>query len=1107
VRRNQDNDLDHSSQISELKKAFNCPPLSACPRVWWHWMNGSVTHEGVRLDLEWMNRVGIGGVQNFEVSLELGSAGDTSQPMVTPLRCLTPEWKLMVRYAVELANELDLEFAVASSAGWSESGGPWVQPRQAMKKLVWSETIVNGLEPFTGLLALPPQTTGPFQGMPLASTGAHGVENPDRPMYYADVAVIAYRLSCPENSSTSVKPQVTSSAGDLNFESLGDNNLSETVSLPIEPNREAWIQISFSKPQRIQAITSIIGYPIGAFPPFQALPVGSLEASEDGFAFCKIAELPRNDGLPQTVSFPPVSASHFRTVLKLPEPSPFEQLGYVTPPVAHQIAQLVLHTEARVNRFEDKAGYSTRQITENQATPPVASRDVIGESDIVDLTHRMTSDGSLNWTPLEGQWAVLRFGYTLTGRTNNPASPEGTGLEVDKLNREHVQSYIERYLDHFEGALGPELMGGRGLQYVVTDSYEAGAQNWTEDMLEQFEQRRGYSALQWLLVLAGRVIGGAWDSDRFLWDFRKTLGELIAEAHYGQISESLRSRGLGRYGESHEVHRAFIGDGMQVKKTADIPMGAIWAARPVGFTLAHHDADIRESASVAHIYGQNIAAAEAFTSFGSPYGFTPESLKPLADRAMAMGLNRFVIHTSVHQPDSEIGPGIGLGPFGQWFTRKEVWAEMAGSWVRYLSRSCYLLQQGRFVADIAYLYGEDTNITSLFGNSAPAIPDGYNFDFVNSDAVLNDLSVQDGQLVTRSGMHYRLLALDESTQQISVPVLRKLRELVRGGAMLAGTRPIKTPSLMDSEADFVALVGELWGDTPGERTVGEGKVFSGGSLKETLGSMEIPPDIEFSSDADPELRFVHRTLGNEGDLYFVSHGNAHPRTVVARFRVSGRKPELWRADTGTSTPVSYHVENDRTVVSLRLEANDAVFIVFHQPTSDQRANVLEPSVEVRATLSGPWDVRFPPGLGAPSHAQFAGLNSWSESADAGIKYFSGIATYSKTVYIRQAWLDRGSQLHIDLGEVKYLAEVSFNDRSLGVLWKRPFAIDITEAVQAGENRLEIKVANLWPNRLIGDQQSVARKIASATYNPFKADSPLLPSGLLGPVILLSTSLQ
>jgi hypothetical protein len=606
-------------------------------------------------------------------------------------------------------------------------------------------------------------------------------------------------------------------------------------------------------------------------------------------------------------------------------------------------------------------------------------------------------------------------------------------------------------------------------------------------------------------------VGDATASDRFLWDFRQTLGDLMAESHYDQVSNSAHERGLGRYGESHEFSRVFVGDGMRVKKSADIPMGAMWAASNYAVTQEGSDADIRESASVAHIYGKSFVAAESLTAYGYnkehvAYSFSPAELKPTADRLMSLGLNRFVLHTSVHQPVETVGPGAGLGPFGLWFTRNETWAEEAGPWVSYLARSSYLLQQGRYVADIAYLYGEDTNLTSLFVHSAPPIPAGYSFDYINADAVVNELSVKDGRLTTHAGMTYRVLALDPSTRHLSLPVLSKLRDLVHAGATVVGARPFDSPSLADDSSEFKTIVAELWGNTPGVHAMGAGKVFAGGDIESALKAAGVTPDVQFRNAADNTdsmtPRFVHRTVEGEGEVYFLSSGTDHTQTLDVSFRLSGREPELWRAEHGTAGAVSYRVENGRTIVPLTFEPNGAVFIVFRKPTQLLRADVRSPVSAVVATLSDPWQVSFPPDRGAPAKARFAQLSSWTESDDPGIKYFSGTASYSQDITVKGGWVKGPAHLQIDLGGVKNLAEVVVNGRSLGVAWNAPFRLDATAALRPGKNHLEVKVTNVWVNRLIGDQQPGARKIAYATFDPFKAKSALLPAGLLGPVTLV-----
>jgi hypothetical protein len=1101
-----------SGQPSDpLAAGFENPPLSAKPRVWWHWIDGNVSEHGIREDLAWLNQVGIGGVHNFDAALT-GPGSEPPRLVEKRIAYLTPDWRQMFRFAVDQAHQLGMEFTIASSPGWSESGGPWVKPEQAMKKLVWSETFLTGGKPFTGSLRDPPHETGPFQDVPFASVPF--ATNTALPQYYADAAVMAYRLAPSESTDVDLKPQVTSSAGPIDAGRLSDGDLAHPVLLPFGEGKTSWIQFAYAKPQRIQSITVAVARPAGLAPSDVASGGDIwLEAGDDGpgngssgQSFHRVVDVPRSGAPQQTLEFKPVTARFFRLVLERPDlrPSGLEALlgrPAGPPPTAHRVFEVALHAEPRVNRFEDKAGFSNRAITASDDTPPVDVREAIPKDSVVDLTSRMRPDGTLDWTPPRGRWVVLRFGYSLTGRTNHPASREGTGLEVDKLNQDDVKAYFNAYFGEYQKTLDPQMIGKQGLQFMLTDSYEAGIANWTKDILQQFSRRRGYDPRPYLPVLAGRVVGSSAASDRFLWDFRQTLADLIADNHYGELSTLLHEHGLGRYGESHESGRAFVGDGMQVKKSADVPMGALWSST-LGQPRATFDADIRESASVAHIYGRNLVAAESLTAFGNTFAFYPETLKPYADRELADGLNRFVIHTSVHQPDDRLGPGVTLGPFGQWFTRHETWAQQARPWVSYLARSAYLLQQGRFVADIAYLYGEDNNITNLFGRNPPPIPPGYNFDYVNADALVNVLTVKDGRLATPSGMQYRVLALDPSTQRMSAAVLRKISALVEQGAIVVGARPTMTPSLADDEGEFNSIAARLWGEHP---SVGKGKVLAE-TLAAALPQLSIEPDCTFKGAAGEQLPwFVHRHL-EQGDLYFVSNRTDAVQMVRASFRVAGKAPQIWRADTGEIAPASYNTEGGRTEVPLKLQPYDALFVVFRQDASEPSRLIKEPVSEVVASVSGPWEVSFPPDHGAPPHAHFAELSSWTASSDPGVKYFSGTATYTTTFTGNNRWVGKGARVQLNLGDVKDIAEVTLNGRQLGVLWKHPFVVDVTGALHAGRNQLEVKVTNVWPNRLIGDKQPGARQIAYTTFDPYKADSPLLPSGLLGPVTLSRVSL-
>jgi hypothetical protein len=1090
-----------ASAAEALTDGFASPPASAKPRVWWHWMNGNITQVGITHDLEWMNRIGIGGVQNFDAAL------GTPQVVKERLIFMTPPWRAAFRHAAQTADRLGLELSIAGSPGWSESGGPWVKPEQAMKKLVWSETPITGGVRFRGQLASPPSNPGRYQDQPLGA-GITAEAGAPAPNFYRDIAVIA--IAVPAVDAAPLSAIISSSAGPVDAALLSDGHLDKGVQLPFpKDGTPAWLRWDLGRPRAVRALTlAFAGTPQLEFLIDTTSLQAELQASDDGVAYRSIAKLNHSAVGQRTIAFAPVTARYFRLQLPTPpQPRPsFDLPGLVVPNAAeHVVTEAVLHVAPRVNRAEEKAAFFIGTGLDASPTPDASPADVIAAATVVDLSSRVGTDGVLDWTAPKGQWTVLRFGYSLLGITNHPASPEGTGLEVDKLSRDHVKAYLQTYLEQYAAFLGPDLMGARGLHGMVNDSWEAGAQNWTEDLLREFKARRGYDLAHWMPVLTGRVVDSAAASDAFLWDFRRTLGELLAQNHYAQLDAMLKARGMIHYVESHESGRAFIGDGMDAKRTATIPMSATWVSGtnpPAGY-----DADVRESASVAHLYGQNLVAAESLTTAGPAFAYAPADLKATADRMLSNGLNRFVIHTSVHQPLDEKAPGFTLGPFGQYFTRQETWAEQAGAWISYLTRSAYLLQQGRFVADVLYFYGEDSNITALYGSGLPAVPAEYAYDFANPHA-LTLLKVQDSTLTTNSGMSYRVLALDPRARWMSLDVLRRIASLVREGATVVGDRPLNTPSLADDAAQFQRLAAAVWGDTAGapSHAYGKGRTIRAGALAQVLPALGIAPDISYpKSSPVTELVYVHRRLA-DGDLYYVSNRQARDVNVEASFRVTGKAPELWYADTGRRAPASYRIEGGRTTVPLQLEAQGAVFIVFRESTTAAERRVPVVTRRVVATLDGPWQLSFQTGRGAPPSATLPNLASWTTNSDAGIKYFSGTAAYHRTVAVQRAWLDGGSRVELDLGAVKSVAEVFVNGRSLGVVWKAPYRIDLTDALKDGANELEVRVTNLWPNRMIGDKQPGAAKITFATLDPYKADSPLLESGLLGPVRLSSVSI-
>jgi hypothetical protein len=1097
-----------------LQAGFENPPASARPRVWWHWMNGNITKDGIQLDEEWMHRAGLGGFQNFDAALF------TPQVVDKRLAYMTPDWKDAFKYATTLADQLGFEEAIAGSPGWSETGGPWVPAQEGMKKYVWSETRVEGGKPFGGVLPHPPSNTGAFQNLPVEDVGGSLGTPFTPPQFYADSEVVAFKVPAREVEADKMQPKITLSNGTIDPALLSDGDLVKTIALPkAKEGEKAWIQFEYPQPQTIRAVTIVVAgkNPFDAFLPDTGESGQALEASDDGRNYRVVTLIPKGGSTEHTVSFVPVTAKYFRVTFKtLPAPpNPFADMGddfnmAPKPSTDVLISELVLHPGARVNHFEEKAAFAQMPDLYGFATPEFASADAIKKSEVIDLTARMHADGTLDWAPPAGEWILLRIGYSLLGIANHPATNEATGLEVDKLNAGYVKHYMDRYLDSYKDTVGADMLGKRGIKYAITDSWEAGAQNWTDNMIAEFSKRRGYDPRKWLPVLTGRVVESSTASDQFLWDLRKTIADLTADEHYGQVEASLKERGMGHYGESHESGRAFIADGMEVKKLDDIPMSAMWVQKPgINKVQYGYNADDRESASVAHIYGQNLAAAESMTSCDSStaWAWSPATLKPTADAEFLNGINRIVVHESAHQPLLGKAPGLTLGPCGQWFNRNETWAEQAHVWVSYLSRNSFLLQQGRFVADVLYYYGEDSNLTAIFMDKAPDLPAGYNFDYINADGLIHELEATDGRITTSSGMNYRLLVLDPYCKHMSLPVLRAIHKLVEQGAVVVGQKPTDTPSLADDQGEFRKLNDDLFGYGTGVHTVGKGKVYVGQNAAAVLTELNVASDFEYNkSQSDSQIQFVHRSLP-DADIYFVDNRSDHDATVDASFRVEGKAPELWYAETGKTEPASYKISEGRTTVPLHFEPWGTVFVLFRTPAGE-KSRAMPKNVDSQlATLEGSWNVSFQPDRGAPASVTMGKLNSWSDSDDKGVKYFSGAGTYTKTIQASAEWFKPGTRLWIDLGDVKNLAEVTVNGRDLGIVWHTPYRIDVTDALKPGDNELKIMVINAWVNRLIGDQQPGATKYTFADVKPYKASSPLLASGLLGPVTVVRSATE
>lgn len=1080
-----------------LKKNFIAPPNSARPRVWWHWMNGNITIDGIDKDLAWMHRVGIGGLHNFDASMPT--------PQIVPNRLIymTPGWQKAFRHAVEKADSYGMEFGIASSAGWSETGGPWVKPKDAMKKVTWSSLTVKGGEPIAQKLPNYPKVTGPFQNIHAAALYSKDELKAKALNVSGNIGVYAIPLAYDEVGTT---PDVVIDGKVVEGKALTDHSLDTSLSVPINKRNQAIFAISYKQPTTLRSARLMIKDGLMPFSPERLNPA-ELQAKIDG-KWQSISRIPIM-ATPTTIGFDAVTAKQFRVIITPKKPASSadllggakgaEVLDLFPPAVAGSVSieEFDVSAQPQISAFEAKAGFTTVHNYYDfnnhfdEKGVPVAN--------VVDLSDKISADGTINWVPPKGHdWKIIHMGWSLTGKTNHPATPEATGLEVDKYDADAVRQYITTYLNKYKAVVGDQLMGKHGITTLVTDSVEIGASNWTPKMLQEFKKRRGYDARPWLPALTGVVIGSPKASDQFLYDFRTTLAELIAENHYGTIAKVAHQFHLKVYGESLEDQRPVLGDDIAMRHYTDVPMAAMWAYDQGKSPRPGLLGDIRGAASTAHFYGQNLVAAESMTSAFSPWAFAPSDLKHVIDLEFAYGVNRPVIHTSVHQPEDTKLPGLSLFIFGQYFNRHDTWAEMAKPWVDYISRNAYLLQQGRNNADIALFYGEETPVTAMFASGEPKdLPKHYAYDFLNKDMLAQLKVVKDGEqveFVSPAGAHYRALALYGTSQYMTLDTLKQLAQLAHQGGLIIGQQPQANPSMKGDQQAFKQLVKQIWSLS---------NVIDQNShhLDESLAQLGIAKDVATNNHAfeQNKLMFVHRKL-DQGDIYYVDNRTVTAMKEQVTFRVSGYQPMVWNPVDGSSHSVSYRESDGHTQVDLQLKPEQSLYVVFKQPTQEMHLNVASSKVLATTKVAGPWQVTFEKGLQLPKSRVMKHLQPLQQSTDPQVKYFSGTTSYKTTLNVAKM-PTKGESLWLDLGKVGDVAQVFINGKKAGTVWYSPKAVDVSHFVHQGSNDLEVKVANLWVNRLIGDKQKGVKPLAWTSAPTFKADAPLRASGLIGPVEL------
>jgi len=732
----------------------------------------------------------------------------------------------------------------------------------------------------------------------------------------------------------------------------------------------------------------------------------------------------------------------------------------------------------------------------------------IPREDVIDLSQRMKADGSLRWDAPEGEWTILRMGHGWTGQKTLPAPPAGTGPECDKLHKRGIQTHFQHVMKRMTELAGEEA--GKTFHTFFMDSWEAGGQNWTQDMPAEFQRRRGYDLTPWLPVMTGRVIGDLRQSERFLFDLRLTVSELASEHFWQELHRLCRESGMRLAVQPYIT----TGQDLDAANHCDEPMGEFWS-HP--FQPNNYIATLKLASSAANLNGRLIVGAEAFTAAESERWLAhPAKLKALADEAFCLGANRLQIHRFAMQRFSQIAPGMTMGKWGQHYDRTQTWWPFVQPWHDYLARCQWLLQQGSVVTDVLVLADEEP----LHRFEYQAIP-GYGSDIAGPESFAQ-LVMKDGMPTMPSGARYRLIHVQHGGT-MSLERLKKLRHLVKAGAHLLGEPPMSTPGLggfPQADAELAEIVQELWGDgSAATRAVGQGRVHGKSAAAEVLAELKVTPSFQGPQD----FRWIHRRAGDDS-LFFIASRSGKSITHDCSLRApADASVELWNPLTGAVHRLDSQREKDGTLrVSLTLEAHGSVFLLVRQTAS--QAPLLPTPLVTTSTMSldGPWHLQFPPSSGVREEMILSSLRSWHDMESAAAMHFSGIAHYRHEFSLDAV----PTAALLDLGRVEVMAKVKLNDIDLGIAWRPPYQCRADKALKKGKNVLEIEVVNLWPNRLIGDaalpddarrdaqgtllewpkwllqgKTSPSKRSTFVTFPLWKKDEALLPSGLLGPVQL------
>ena len=1049
----------NQNELSE--KHFKNPDSNYYPETWYHFIGGNVSKKGITADLEAIAEAGISGIQLFH-----GQFGGEWPGVSTQIQSLSEDWDDLVKWTASECKRLNLRFTMQNCPGWSYAGGPWIEPENSMRHLVYSRTDIEG-------------ETAKSISLKQANGSDKDWQN------YKDLFVIAFPTPEGDTGERLVPIGITSNKPELNW----NDCLIDRKRITLEPSidESTVVEVKFPNKTTLRTVEfpSIDSYAHAwVFVPGVTVKVYAiLYGEKHQIAYLDMPSANWQDDKPITIACNEVSSDTYRI-----EISNMHNMA---------LSYINFYSAARQQNWESEAAWTLRRIV-REDYPTQKSSSWVNPAEIINLTGMMDSMGNLNWSAPTGKWTILRIGHVNTGLKNGPAPPEATGWEATKLNKSGIRANFEGYIGRLIGEEG--VLNDGLLQGVLLDSWECRTQTWTSDLDKIFDEKWNYSLHSMFPALFGYVVSDPESTARFLRDWRVTLNDLLVENFFGEMNSLAKDNNLKVSFETASGD-VFPGDILEYFKYADIPMCEFWQPRGDSFVGSIDFKPVKPTVSAARGYGKKRVAAEAFTSFELTWNEHPRFLKDFADDHFAKGVTHLVFHTYTHNPRTDfLPPSTSFGTnIGTPFLRLQTWWKHMHEFTDYLARCNYMLEAGKPVSDVLMYLGDEQNHKP---SQLLPFPEGFSYDYCNPDILLNRMSMKNGMLVTPEGIQYRVLWLYDCKRMLP-ETLEKIADFVKEGLILAGDIPagLATLSGGDKKVErFNKAVEMLWGDGTREKlTHGKGAVYKTSDINNVLISENILPDIISNSS---DLRWLHRQT-DESDIYFLSTFPDKGYKGKVSFRSVGGV-EIWDPLLGEIVTAKASVNGNYTEVELDIHQGNSCFVIINKNKSITTPKLYKQTGKLDLS-NNTWKINFPEGWGVEKTPVVTNkLMAWHELplSDEG-KSFSGTVVYASDIKLNKLG---DNKYYLNLGDVEFIAKVTLNGKEVGTRWTSPYKLDVTNYLKRGKNKLSVEVTSTWFNRLVYDAGQDEKDRKTWTIGGPASDMPLNEYGLLGPVYLEKESI-